>query len=390
MPVFRYRGYNTEGKEVSGTLRADGEGEAILRLKESGIFPKELEEHLKWKKPPLFQLVSPQRTLPHFTRQLATLLSSSVPLSDALRSIGQEYSGYWHGIVLNIAETVSEGASLSRAIGAYPDIFPEYYRNMLAASEMGGNLPEVLETLAEFLETDTEIRTRARTAMLYPAFMIVVSVFVLSFVFTFVIPKIIRIFRESSADLPLITEILIKISALFHDYWWLMLGGIAGVSYILVRFHRLRPHYLHRLFILIPITRALAYSRFTATLGFLLRGGVPIIRALELSSGATGNAWLEEIIAKARNMVTEGKGLSESLTGLSPVLLQMISTGEKSGQLPELLIRASESYKKEFIRQTEQITSILEPVMILVMGIIVGFIVFGVLLPIFEINQIIR
>ncbi len=169
-----------------------------------------------------------------------------------------------------------------------------------------------------------------------------------------------------------------------------MLVGIAGVSYILVRFHRLRPRYLHRLFILIPITRALAYSRFTATLGFLLRGGVPIIRALELSSGATGNAWLEEMIAKARNMVTEGKGLSESLTGLSPVLLQMISTGEKSGQLPELLIRASESYKKEFIRQTEQITSVLEPVMILVMGTVVGFIVFGVLLPIFEINQIIR
>ncbi|RMG02471.1 MAG: hypothetical protein D6726_07480 [Nitrospirae bacterium] len=390
MPVYRYTGYKPDGREVKGTITADAESEGILHLKESGIFIKEFREERGYESPPRFQLAPPTRTLPHFTRQLATLTGSSVPLAAALDSIRKEYRGYWHGVVSRIAERVREGASLSRALEEFPSLFPPYYRSMIAASEAGGNLREVLETLADFLETDQETRSRARTAMLYPAFMILTSVFVLSFVFTFVIPKIVRIFSESNTRLPAITKVLISLSYLFQHYWWAGLILAIGGVYLFKLFYKKNPLRIDKILLLLPVLRSLAYARFTATLGFLLRGGVPIITALDLSSEVTGNSYFASLIKGAKETITEGGSISESLKGLSPILLQIISTGERSGRLPELLIQASGAYKKDFMRETEQLTSILEPVIILGMGVVVGLIVFGVLLPIFELNQVIH
>ncbi len=390
MPLYHYRGYKPDGKKVRGSLQADGEGEAVLKLRDEGIYPSEITRHTSAGKPSRFSFSPPGKNLPHFTRQLAILLSAGVPLSDALRSIASEYSGFWQGLVSALSERVLEGASLSRAIGEYPGVFPEYYAGMVAASEMGGNLHEVLETLADFLETDNSIKKKVQTAMLYPAFMVVVSVFVLSFVFTFVVPKILRIFEQSDTPLPFITVILIKISYVFQNYWWLMGIISIGLVMLLRNLHRRYPRYLHTVTLRIPALRALYYSRLTGTLGFLLKGGLPILRALELSADVSGNSRLRSVVLNVSKSVSEGGTIASSLQGVSPVLRQIVSTGEKSGNLPDILIQASESYKKDFIRWAEQITALLEPILILAMGIIVGFIVFGVLLPIFQINQIVR
>lgn len=389
MPVYQYRGYNTEGRKVKGTLRADGRGEAVLRLKDTGIYPSELTEYDRWRKRP-FQLRSPKTLLPHFTRQLSTLLASGVPFSEALKSLSSEYRGYWHGLTTSLNERVLEGAPLSRAIGEYPDIFPEYYVNTVSASEAGGNLSEALETLSEFLETDVALRNKVQGALLYPLFMVVVSVFVLSFVFTFVVPKILRVFEHSDAPLPFATVILLNISQAFQNYWWVMAALAVLSAYLLSNLHKRYPLFLHRLLLKLPVMKALYYSRFTGTLGFLLKGGIPVLRALELSARVSGNRDLERDVLNAVQRVSKGGSIALSLQGVSPVLRQIISTGEKSGQLHGLLIKASKTYKEEFIRWADQATSLLEPVMILVMGLIVGFIVFGVLLPIFQINQIIR
>ncbi len=387
MPLYRYIGYDSAGRRVKGSLRAGARGEAVLRLRDSGVYPSELTEYVQWKKRNPFRWRP--NLLPQFTRQLATLLASGVPLSEALESLAGEYRGYWHGLVASLSERVQEGASLSRAVGDHPDLFPEFYVSMVSASEAGGNMPEVLETLADFLETDLALRNKARTALLYPAFMVGVSAFVLSFVFTFVVPKIVRIFEQSDAALPLVTVLLLKVSRIFQDYWWLIGLLLIPTVYSIRRLHRRQPRHLHGLLLRVPFMRALYYSRFTGTLGFLLKGGIPVLKALELSAKASGNTLLQEKVLRAMDRVSEGASIASSIEGVSPVLRQLISTGERSGRLPELLIRAADSYKEGFVRWAEQAASLLEPVLILFMGLVVGFIVFGILLPIFQLNQLI-
>jgi type II secretory pathway component PulF len=390
VPVYLYRGYDSEGKKVKGKLSADGQGEAVLRLKDTGIYPSQLSEYVHWKRRAFLRWKAPKNVLTHFTRQLATLTASGVSLSEALKSLSDEYGGHWHGLVTSLSERVLEGASLSRAISQHPDTFPEYYAKMISASETGGNLSEVLETLADFLETDATLKNRVRTALLYPSFMVIISVFVLSFVFTFVVPKILSIFEHSQASLPYVTVVLLKVSYVFQNYWWLLGSLFVASVFLLRKLHGKYPHYLHGVALRIPFMRSLYYSRFTGTLGFLLKGGIPVLRALELSSKVSGNSLLERDVLRGMKRVSEGGTIASSLQGISPVLKQLISTGEKSGQLPALLIKTSHSYKEDFIRLTEEATSLLEPLLILLMGSIVGFIVFGVLLPIFQINQLIR
>jgi general secretion pathway protein F len=228
--------------------------------------------------------------------------------------------------------------------------------------------------------------------MVYPVFMICVGFVVLSFLFTFVIPKITKIFKDTESALPFITVILITISDIFQHYWWLLIGILLGGVFGIKRLREKNRLLVDRLILNFPgnILQSLYFGRFTMTLGSLLEGGLPVLKALELASKSIGNKALEIKVIDAGRRVAEGARLSASLEGFPPVLLQLIKTGERSGRLIEILKNAADSYEEEFSRRVQNALSFLEPAMILIMGLIVGLIVLAVLLPIFQLNQLIK
>ncbi len=391
MPIFYYKGYKTDGSQAAGTLEADGIQDAIASIKARGIYPKDVgafhHKENRW-----LSKKYDATLLPYITRQLSTLLSSGVPLIDALRSLSDENRGFWKGVLVGIRENIAAGASLSRALEANPQLFPEFYINMVAAGEQSGTLDRVLIRVADFLEKQASIRSKLRAAMIYPVFMASVGFVVMSFLFTFVVPKIVKIFENSKSALPFITVVLIKISNLFVNYWWLLI--ILAVAFVaaMKRLRKRHGRYLDALKLKLPgnVLQSLYFGRFARTLGFLLGGGLPMLKSLELSAKSTGNIVIEERIRQAAKGVAEGARLSHSLEGFPPVLLQLISTGEKSGSLVEVLGKTADSYEEDFERRVQKALALLEPSMILLMGIVVGFIVLAVLLPMFQLNQLVK
>ncbi len=388
MPVFKYRGYDHQGLKTEGVIEADGQRDAALKIKTKGILPKEITEVVPGRRRIFFKKLSPL-VLAGITRRLSTLLSSGVPLIDAFSALSSEQKGDWRNILLDIKEGLAGGASLARAMQAHPSVFPDFYTGMISAGENSGKLTDVLLKLADFLESDINLKNKIKTALIYPAFMACVSIAIVLFLFTFVIPKITKIFEESSASLPLITIILIWISAALKNFWWLLLALAAGGVILFRRIRKTRKDLIDSILLKDPtgVLMGLYMLRFTMTMGFLLSGGLPILKAMQLTSKATGNTVLEKKILAAQELVSQGARLSSSLEGFPPTLLQIIATGEQTGRLPEVLKRTADSYESEFDRKLQAGISILEPSLILAMGLIVGFIVLAVLLPIFELNQ---
>lgn len=391
MPIFQYSGYRTDGSEVAGTIEANSQKDAVLRLRESGLFPKKVRETVYGGKSGLFRRTD-VNFLPSVTRQLSTLLSSGVTLMEALNAIADENSGFWKNLLVSIKEKVAAGASFSKVLEEYNSIFPEFYVNMVAAGETSGTLDKVLGRLADFLETQSNLKAKVQTSMVYPVFMICVGFIVLSFLFTFVIPKITKIFKDTESALPFLTVALIWISDIFQHYWWILIGMLLGGIIGLKKVKEKNRLLIDQMVMRVPgkIIQSLYFARFTRTLGFLLEGGLPVLRALELSAKAIGNAMLQNRVIDAAQKVAEGSRLSAALEGFPPVLLQLISTGERSGQLVGILQNAADSYEEEFSRRVQKALAFLEPAMILAMGVLVGLIVLAVLLPIFQLNQLIK
>ncbi len=361
---------------------------AIQKIKQRDVYPEEIRP-VRVPKGGLLRRKGLDN-LALFSRHLSVLLASGVTLSEALDSISEEFRGQWRRLTNRVSERVQEGASLATALREMEGVFPEYYCHMVEAAEESGNLPDVLRMLSEYIDIERTIDSKVSTSLIYPSFMIVVAVFVLSFVFTFVLPRVTRVFEASRVSLPTVTVILIRVSHFLYQYWWVLFLSLAVVIYLLWRLHRAYPWVIEGILLKVPLLRALYLSRFTATLGFLLKAGVPITKAMKLASQSTGNSQIKRNMERSTQMITEGAPLSQSLQDIPPVLRQMIATGEKTGQLSSLLIKASEAYREELFRSTERLLSIIEPLMVLLMGAVVGLIVFGVLMPIFQLNQIIR
>lgn len=390
MPLFNYTGYKPDGSGTAGIIEADGIQDAATGIRALGIYPRDIRPHTDrgaWK----FRR-NEAALLPIMTRQLSTLLSAGVPLLEALKSLSDETSGFWKTMLVNIRENVSAGASLSRALETEKNIFPDFYINMVAAGEQSGRIGIVLENLAAFLEKQDAMRSKIRTALIYPLFMTAVGFVVLSFLFTFVLPKIVRIFENTKSALPLITRVLIVISTVFVNYWWVLLLLAAALFFGFRKYRVNHRQALDGLKLKLPgnLLQSLYYGRFARTTGFLIDGGLPLLRALELSAKSLGNSVLQSRIVDAAKMVAEGSRLSTALAGFPSVLVQLIATGEKSGTLAEVLGRAADSYEAEFERRVQKALSLLEPAMILLMGVIVGAIVLAVLLPMFQLNQLIK
>ena len=406
MPVFEYKGLSVEGKDARGFIDADNLQTAKLKLRRSGIFPVEVSEETRKKADGesaavrgILRRVKKQETTV-FTRQLATLLTAGLPLMEALSAtIDHIDDPLLKKTITRIREDVREGKSLADAMKMHPRVFSGLYTNMIQAGEASGALDIVLERLADFQESQVILRNKLWAAMTYPIMMLFIGAGVLIFLFSFVIPQVTKVFEDIGQALPLPTLMLISISDFFRLYWWAVVGGIFAVSFAIAKYVKTpqgKAGY-DRLILKVPmfgkIIKLIAISRFTRTLSTLLASGVPLITSMDIVQAVVNNSVLSKILEDAKERVREGDALSEPLrrSGMFPsMVIQMITVGEKSGELEEMLSKVSEVFDNEVDTTVAGLTALLEPAMILFMGVIVLFVVLSILLPIFEMSQIVR
>jgi general secretion pathway protein F len=403
MPTFRYKAYSSSGASVTGTLEADSERQALQQLKGKGLLPREVVEDggaVGRAGSFSFRRGVPTDELSLFTRRLATLVASSVPLFEAMGSLcEQEDPGLLRQALVRVKERIAEGASLSRALAADPDIFGESYVSMVAAGEAGGALDIVLERLADFLEEQEQVRSKVTSALAYPILMVLVGGGVMLFLLTVVIPRIVTIFEDSKAALPLITILLIKVSHFLQGYWWiptaLVIASVPLYRKAMTRddMRLKRDDLLLRLPMIGGMVQRLILSRFARVLGLLLSSGVPIMRALEITGEVVVNRVYRSFLRGVMEEVAQGGTLSGSLKKsplFPPLLVHLTSVGEKSGNLDGMLVKAGVAYEREFSTRLTRVMGLMEPLLVLAMGVAVGIVVLAVLLPIFELNQLIK
>jgi general secretion pathway protein F len=409
MPVYEYTALSSSGKKLKGVIDADSLTAARQKIRGLGHYPVDLKETSSKPSAIKTSLFSKQLTLGksikqqevHIaTRQLATLLGAGIPLIPALNGlIEQTDNRSFKTVLAQIKDAVNEGNSLTSALTDHPRLFSKIYVNMVRAGEASGSLDVVLERLAEFGENQHAIGSRIKAALLYPLFMAIVGVVVLFLLITFIVPSITGVFEGTKQALPVPTIILIAISALLKQFWWavlfVVLGAIAGVRwYIGTPAGRQRWDGLK---LSAPGLRDLsiktASARFSRTLASLLQSGVPLITSLQIVKNIVDNVLLADLINDACDELEKGSSLAHFFKGhkwFPPMLVQMMAVGEQSGTLDKMLAKAADSYEKELESKILALTSMIEPVMILTMGVVVSFIVVSILLPIFEMNQLIR
>lgn len=338
---------------------------------------------------------------PFFTRQLATLLGAGIPLVPSFGVLlTQTKNPVLTKILAQVRSDINEGKSLTASLEAFPRVFPPFYINMVKAGEASGTLNLVLERLADFSEGQQALLSKIRSALAYPLVMGLVGTLVIFLLMTFVVPRITEIFSDMKQTLPVITLILIGVSSFLKSFWWLILfvvaAGAAAFKYFISATQSGR-RFWDAVRLRAPVwggvNRKIAIARFTRTLATLLQSGVPLLAAMDIVRNVVNNVFIGEVIAQAAKDVEEGQSLSAPLaqSGLfPPMVTEMIAVGEQTGSLEKMLNRIATTYETEAQSDVMIMTSLLEPLMILVMGLLVAFIVFSILLPIFEMNQLVR
>jgi general secretion pathway protein F len=374
----------------------------MQKLQEQQIYPTELYESAAeqaeraLKKFSLRRRVAPAE-LSAATRQMATLLGAGLPLDEVLQTVSEQSEQTVLGDALRgIREEVMQGESLCRALAMHTRIFPNVFINMIQVGESSGTLDKVLHRLADFLDDQAKIRSKVKAALAYPVLMTLVGVGVLVFMFIFVVPKITGMLAEMEIALPWPTKMLIGLSDGLAAWWWLLLLTLVAVILGLMRYHRSDKGRLRidRLLLRLPLYGKLHLLSVTAwfsrTLATLLQSGVPLLRALDISSELLKNRILRVAIEDVRKQVQEGGSMARALKEkgvFPPMLAQIAAAGEKSGELETMLLRVAETYEHQTDMAITGFLSLLEPLLILVMGTVVGFVVLAILLPIFEASQ---
>lgn len=399
MPIFEYKGINQSGKSVRSTVDADNIRNARARLKKDGIFVVELRDKSKSKANNKKRAASVGGSVKvedraQMTRQLATLLKANIPLVEALAATADQVENpVLKEAVADIKNMVNEGSSFHKGLAKYPKIFTNIYVTMCEAGEASGTLDVILLRLAEFTEAENELNAKVRSALMYPIIMVVFVLAMLSVLFIFVIPKMEAIFASAELELPWYTVVVIGISGFFVNYWLIILIGIAG-SVILFRNWKSSAAgsaQWDRLVLKFPVVgklaRIIAVSRFTRTLSTLLTGGVPMLQAMDIVKNVVGNSVLASAIEDARNNISEGESVAGPLKRseqFPPIVIHMINIGEKTGELEGMLTQVSDSYDFQVKTQIQGLTSLLEPVMIIMMGLVIAIIVFAIMIPMFD------
>jgi general secretion pathway protein F len=405
MPVYEYKGVTSAGKKVSGVQDGDGLKAVRAKLKKDGIVVLEIQEggslragrsrEITFRRSKV-RLVD----LANATRQLATLLSSGLPLLEALSVlVEQEETRGLKSAISSVRDAVRGGSSLADALKGSPKTFSTLYINMVSAGEASGTLEVTLARLADFLDEQVRFRGKFAAALAYPALMTLIGVGVLFFLFSFVLPRVVGMFEDMRQQLPFMTIALLWVVRVISKGWWAILIALSAAGYYFRRYISTPAGkaWLDERVLRLPVfgnlIKMIAVSRFTRTLGTLLHSGVPTLTALDIVQSVVGNKVLADAIHRARENVREGESIADPLrrSGLfPPVVIQMVAVGEKSGELEKMLLKISESFDRTVETRITALMSLLEPVIILVMGLVVGFIVIAIMLPILQMSSGVR
>jgi general secretion pathway protein F len=414
MNTFRYQALEDSGTPVEGVIEAEDRKAALQLLGQRGLFPASLEpaatpdassatgssaSSAPASESPLGARIR-RKDITAFTREMSALLGAAIPIPQALDGLGeQEENPALRAVVLKLAETVRKGTALSAALDEHPRLFSKLYVSMVRVGEEAGALQKVMADLADLLEHEDEVRSEVVAAVAYPVFVLVFGLFTVTILLTVVLPKIMGMLQDMLPILPLPTLILLKISSVLHRYWLLILLGTAGGGGGLWRYVR-SPHGAEvwdrtklRLPVLGSVFRSAALSRFARTLGTLVKSGVSLLPSLKIVEHTIGNRVLAQQIARVAEETRGGDSLATPLRklGIFPkTVVQMVAVGEETGRLDEMLLRVAEIEERHMRAKTKTLISLLAPILILVVGGLVGFMVIALLLPIFKMSRAIH
>jgi len=405
MPAFRYEAADATGRTDRGVIEADSPKQARTQLRARGLTPISVDPLAgaglaKRGSQGMFvrRLSTQEQAL--FTRQLASLIVSGLPLDEALGALAdQAERQYVHELLAGIRAEVMGGSSLSVALSQHPKDFPDIYRALVSAGEHSGHLGVVLERLATYIETRNTLTSKIRLAFTYPAIVTVVAFAIVIFLLSYVVPQVVSVFANTKQKLPTLTIVMLWLSDFVRNWWWAGIAAIAVVTAILRSVLKQPDVKLswHRWLLTAPLIgkliRGYNTARFASTLAILVSAGVPILRSLQAAGETLTNVALKNNVDDATTRVREGASLARALAAQNqfpPVLVHLIRSGEATGNLPIMLERAATGEGQELERRTLFLTSLLEPLLILTMGVVVLLIVLAVLMPIIEINQLVR
>lgn len=405
MPIFEYRGLTKDGKNTKGTVDADNQRAARARLKKDGIFVVDLKDKKKSadagtkKKRGTSQKSVGVKDLSLMTRQLATLIKANIPLVDALLAVSEQVEHpTLQEAIADCKNMVNEGSTFHRALAKYPNIFNNIYISMAEAGEASGTLDTILLRLAEFTEAQNELRSKVKGALTYPVVMIVVTLGLLGFLFVFVIPKMVAVFEsQPELKLPWYSEAVINASGIMVNYWYIIVG-LGVILYLLFTNWKKTPKgktqwdaISLRLPLFGDLNRMVAVSRFTRTLATLLNGGVPMLNALQIVRNVVDNDIIAKAIDDARSNISEGETIAAPLKRsgqFPPMMIHMVNVGEKTGELEKMLVQVADTNDFQVKNMVDSLTSLMGPMVLVIMGLVIGVIVFAIMVPMFEMTNI--
>ncbi len=411
MAAFEYVAVDSGGRERKGVLEGDTARQVRQLLRDQALLPVSVTEVLGEQREVAadgggrrlkfsFQRGLSAADLSLVTRQLATLVKSSLPLEESLLAVSQQTDKpKVRNILLGVRSKVMEGHTLADSLAEYPTSFPEIYRATVSASEQSGHLDAVLERLADYTENRQELRSRTMGAMLYPVLLFAVCITIIFFLLVTVVPKVVEVFRNSEAELPILTQLLIAFSDFMRAWWWLVALVVGGSLWLFSRWLRIQSNrrrwhdFLLRLPLIGKIVRGSNTARFARTLSTLTASTVPVLDALRISGEVVTNLPMRDAVADAAVRVREGAPIGRSLgrsRQFPPMMIHLISSGESSGELDTMLERAAQHQERELDALLQALVGLLGPLMILFMGGMVLLIVLAMLMPIFELNELVK
>ena len=399
MPVFTYQGRGAAGVQT-GEIEAPDRMAAVGELRRRAILVTKIAEKSGGRAPMKLGSKVKDKEMAIFTRQFSTMIDAGLPLVQCLNVLAeQSESKNLRGVTASVARGVEQGATLADALRKHPRTFDDLFTNLVEVGETGGILDIVLQRLAVYIEKAAALKRKVKSAMVYPASIIGVAFMVVVFMLTFVIPTFATMFKDLGAELPLPTKIVVWLSDFVRAYILIIIAAIAGAAFALRSYSRTETgrSTIDALLLKVPVMgtliRKVAVARFTRTLGTLVQSGVPILEGLRITARTAGNKVVEKAVLQCRAAVTEGKTLADPLRGsgvFPPMVIQMISVGEQTGALDAMLAKIADFYDDEVDTAVTTLTSLLEPIMIVFLGVIIGGLVVAMSLPIFRLVTLVK
>jgi type IV pilus assembly protein PilC len=394
MPSFEWKGRDRAGRPQAGVLVADNKDAVLAVLRRQQVIPITVKEKGKEIALPKLRRGIDEKTLAVFTRQFSVMIDAGLPLVQCLQILGeqQEHKGFQR-MLFQVREDVESGSSLANALKRHPQAFSDLYVNMVAAGETGGILDTILQRLSLYIEKAARLKAQVKSALIYPVAVISIASVVVYVILWKVIPVFAALFAGLGAELPLPTRIVVAMSKFVGRFWWLIVGLAFAVVYALRQYYATQQGRLTldalllRVPVLGPVLRKIAVARFCRTLGTLLSSGVPVLESLDITAHTSGNAVLERSILEVRRQVEAGKSLAEPLQAsqqFPSMVVQMISVGELTGALDTMLSKIAEFYEEEVDTAVAGMMKLIEPILIVFLGVVIGGIVIAMYLPMFD------